>query len=231
MSITTEVFDVISIDKLGTERREDSFYIDERTGDIRICSIVPDFSKSDFGLVASAIRNHKPIKKPSQFFFDKEEKGFIEGIPTSCFCVHASSPYETFTVGLGKALLVKAYSYEEAEHLKETDTQIRLLYEYADGCEYIPQTAAELVSFLIRKFNKTIQLAMMQEQVPFFSHRTEFNQHHNETTMISMSGGTLRLNRPFRDAVSYMNSAQLLHWLQHGTPAFSYSQMADMIKR
>lgn len=213
---------VIAIDQKGTKRMEDAYYVDRTTKEVCIVSIRPNFQLANIQTIMRALHRDMPAKKPNEYFFDKEVLGISREAPTEVFIRYSAPPYTTAIISLGSAHIAKSFSFEEADALKTTDRDIELLYTYAKESGVDCEDSKLLVSFLIRQLNESVMVAMKQERIPYLSHLNGG---------ISMQGGIPRINRPFRDAVSFINAAQLWHWLRGDGVYFPKQELEMIINR
>ncbi len=214
------VLSVIAIDAAGTKRIEDGVYIDPTTKELFVVSVIPDISKSYINKIELALREQRPKKKGGAYFFDPKELGIGRETPSKVFVYRSLPPYEVASLSLGKACVVKAYSFEEFDNEKE-DQQAKLLREYADSQGLFEASASAIVLFLIQQLNDVAQAAMSKKGIPFLSHHLG---------RISTCAGRPTINRPYRDAVSFINIQQLDEWLRTGEIFFSFKQLEHFIQ-
>ena len=210
---------VIAIDQEGTKRMEDAFFVNRDTKEVCIVSIRPNFELARIETIMRALKRGIPVKKPREYFFEKEVTGIPVKGTAEVFVRYSRPPYTYATICLGAAHVVKTFSFEQADMQRE-DPDIALLYEYATAHGADCLNSQFLVSFLIRQLNESIKDAMQQEQIPYLSHKNGG---------VSLLGGVPRINRPFRDAVSFVNAAQMWRWLTDGSLYFARRDLASMI--
>jgi hypothetical protein len=215
-----DTLEVIAADTAGTRRCEDGVKIDPMTREIFIVSVIPDFSMSNFNCIARALQERRQYRLNEEYFFDRRVEGISKTHPTEVLVYRSLPPYNVATIGLGKAIVVKSFSFEEADELCEHEPQLRLLMQYGKDHDILHTDTRSLITFLISQLNQNVMSAMLKENIPFLSHHSG---------SISISKGQLTINCPYRDTAAYINTAQISSWMKTGEPTFSRWELASMI--
>lgn len=207
---------VVTIDGLETKRMEDGFWVNPETKDVYIVSVIPNFSLLNFDRVEKAIKDGKPMQQGSTNFFNNTIKGLTKETFCDVIVYHSSPPYTSATLGLGSAIIHKAYTFEKIDAHKKPPSQIALFKEYASQFGLIDTTAQGIVNFAINQLNKSALSAMKQEGIPFLS---------LQKGRISCTGGFPKINRPYRDVISLINTSQLKMYFEKGNFNFTFQEL------
>ncbi len=223
------VFEITTVDKQGTSTREDGFAFDTGTKRLTIASYIPDPSLVEIEAVELAIKNNWVIRPRDKPFFRKIigiPDGFSFAMPTRCILAHFDYPYNKPIVTVGKAVILTAYSFEEAKIHGRSDLRLKGLGHFFSILRYPQLSPHAQVHELMLLLNGTCDKFLRKSGLPFLGK--------NKSGKIVVRGGHSTISRPLRDVASLINCWQLSNYLD--TPEkravwFSHQDLQNFLKK
>lgn len=219
------VIKITTIDIGGTKIREDGFYIDPETECLTIAAYIPNESFEIKERIGQALREQW-VKKPEDIhFFKKEaERGFSHKFTRDAILVHFDYDWSNARVTVGKVIIRASYSFEEAEIASSRDSQLVRLCAIFPSALKEKLQAKTLVHLLVRRLNEVCYSAFKTAKIPFLGRL--------RNGIMVVNSGTGKVTPPLRDALAYINSRQLSHYLKSetGEILFSKKDLARLIK-
>lgn len=105
--------------------------------------------------------------------------------------------------------------------IAEEEHPIKLVHAYCQRHEGKIITVESMIDTWLLLFNDAARDVMQQHHIPFLGI--------DNAGKVVLSSGTLRINRPLRDAEALINSRQLSHYLESGEILYSDDELHDLI--
>lgn len=213
------ILGITTIDDLDTKRREDGFLIDLKTGIIQLATVIPNFSDDAIARARESIfTKHEGRYGVGKYF--PREKGFQPTVEKNALILSMFPPYAKGKVRIGKAVILQKFDSRFANLHFSTDPHLKGIASFVSREIKSPINSGTVVRYLLQKFNSSCAEVMMSMDLPHLF---------REGGKVSNSGGIFTINKPMRDAVSFFNCLQFVHFLEHNEVAFTSGELSSLL--